>query len=131
MILTLPLGSMAGVASLADQLEAQGPRRFTIDAQVVSGYSVRETEVRITLPAGWAAQLPAGVHATSRFGEFHSEYAQQGRELVVKRRQVGTRGVQAPETSAELVKWLREMAKEDTQFIVLQPASTAGADSAR
>jgi len=49
----------------------------------------------------------------------------------VKRRQVGTRGVQAPETAAELVKWLREMAKEDTQFIVLQPASTAGAEAAR
>ena len=131
MILTLPFGSLAGLASLADQMDAQGPRTFTIDASAVSGYAARETVVRVTLPEGWVAQLPKGVHATSRFGDFQSEYAQQGRDLVLTRRQVGAFGTEAPETAAELKAWLRAMAQEDTQFIVLQPRAPVGDGAGR
>lgn len=124
-ILSLPLGNLEGMTTHADQLEAQGPRRFTISADAVFPPAVRETVMRVTLPEGWKAQLPAGVHAKSVFGEFQSTYKQEGRDLVIVRRTVGARGTYAPEQLAELTKWLREMAKEDTRFIALETKPAA------
>ncbi|HEU5175204.1 MAG TPA: DUF3857 domain-containing transglutaminase family protein [Gemmatimonadaceae bacterium] len=117
-ILSLPLGNMESMAAHADQLETE-PRRFTINAEAVAGPTLRETVIRMTLPAGWKAQLPAGVRATSPFGEFHAIYEQNGRELVITRRTVGARGVYAPSRLPELTAWLRAMAKEDTRFIAI------------
>jgi transglutaminase-like putative cysteine protease len=122
MILSLHIGNMERLAMVADQLEAQAPRRFPIDAEGIFGPSTRQTELRFTLPEGWTARLPASVHATSVFGEFHSEYALEGRDLVVRRRLLGARGVYAPERLPDLTSWLRAMAKEDTRFIVLEQA---------
>ena len=113
---------MESMNAHADQIESQGTRRFTIDAAAIFGPVRRESELRITLPAGWNAQLPHDVHATSVFGEFHSEYTQQGRDLMVHRSISGGRGVFAPDRISELVTWIRAMGKEDTRFIVLAPA---------
>ena len=71
--------------------EAQTPRRFTIDAESIFGPIATESETRITLPEGWRARLPKSIHAKSEFGEFHSEYAQEGRVLVIRRVVLGAR----------------------------------------
>lgn len=120
MILSLPVGSMETMAGVATQIEALGPRRFPIDAEAVLGANERETTLRLTLPEGWTAQLPSGVRAVSPFGEFTSTYTQEGRELVVHRRLAGARGIHPPSAAPVLLAWLREMAKEDTRFVVLQ-----------
>ncbi|HEU4629799.1 MAG TPA: DUF3857 domain-containing transglutaminase family protein [Gemmatimonadaceae bacterium] len=120
-VLSLNLGNMEQMAAVADQVEAQGPRRFPIDAERVIGPYERDAEVRITLPDGWRAHLPEGVHATSVFGEFRSDHAQEGRVLVLRRKLAGARGIYPPERVAELTAWLRAMAKEDTRFIILEP----------
>lgn len=123
MILALPVGNMEAMTTAAAQVEAQSPRRFPIDAEAVLGPTERETIIRITLPEGWKAELPAGVHARSAFGEFRSTYAQEGRDLVVTRRLAGARGVEPASAVGDLAGWFRAMAREDTRFIVLRPAS--------
>lgn len=120
-ILSLTTNNMESLATLAEQIESQGPRRFTIDAESVFGPMATESETRITLPEGWRARLPKNINATSEFGEFHSEYAQEGRVLVIRRRVLGARGVHAPEKISRLTGWLREVAQENTRFIVIDP----------
>ncbi len=122
-ILSLSMNNTEAMATLAEQIETAGPRRFTINAESVFGPYATETEMRITLPEGWRARLPKNIHATSEFGEFHSEYAQEGRVLVIRRRVVGARGVHAPEKVTRLTGWLRDVAQENTRFIVLDPAA--------
>ena len=119
MILSLGLSPMTGMATLADRLDEQAPRRFPIDASRIFGDMTRETEVRIHLPEGWRAQLPRAVHTKSVFGEYDSDYAQEGRDLVMRRRMLGARGVYAPDHLAELTSWLRDTAKDDAKFIIL------------
>ena len=121
-ILSLTTNSMEAMATLAEQIEAQGPRRFTIDAEEILGPYATDFETLITLPEGWRARLPKNIHATSEFGEFHSEYAQDGRVLTIRRKVRGARGVHAPEKVSVLTAWLREIAQENTRFIVLDPA---------
>ncbi|HEX6059811.1 MAG TPA: DUF3857 and transglutaminase domain-containing protein [Gemmatimonadaceae bacterium] len=119
-ILTLPFGSMAGGANLATSLEASGPRRFPIDARGVIGWHVGISELVVTLPEGWTARLPANVRAESVFGSYVAEYSQQGREMRVVRRVAGGEGVFPPERVGDLTSWLREAAKDDARYIVLE-----------
>lgn len=119
-ILNLPLQSSEGLASVADELEATGPRRFPIDAERIFGPSVNESELRIVLPEGWRARLPRPVRAESVFGRYTAEFEQVGRELRVRRRMVGARGVLPPERLGELTAWLRAAAQDDVKFIVVE-----------
>lgn len=126
LILQLNSGTMESMATLAEEIESHGERRFPIDAESVFGPFLTRSEIAITLPEGWRARLPAGVHAKSAFGEFRTEYAQDGRMLTVRRMVSGARGVHAPERVAELTAWLRDMSREDTRFIVLERTSEEG-----
>lgn len=119
-IFTIPLGNMSGLATAAAELDAAGPRRFPVDAEKVFGPTAALTELRVTLPEGWRARLPANVSATSAFGSYVSEYAQSGRELRITRRVTGARGVHPPERAAELARWFRDIGKDDAKFIVLE-----------
>jgi transglutaminase-like putative cysteine protease len=116
----LPIGSMGGLANSASEL-LKKPRRFPIDVRGVMGNGEDITELRVTLPAGWKARLPQGVVATSVFGTYESTYAQEGRDLVVRRRTMGARGVLPPEKVTELADWFRTLAKDDAKFILLEP----------
>lgn len=118
-ILTLPLEDYAAPGLVAD-LENRGPRRFPIDVADVIGPVDDLSEFRVQLPAGWRARLPEGVRATSDFGDYMAEYRQDGRELRVTRRMVGRRGTQPPERIGALVAWLREVARDDVKYIVLE-----------
>jgi hypothetical protein len=85
----------------------------------------------ITLPQGWKARLPKGVHARSVFGEFDSEYAQDGRVVALRRKMVGARGVYPPQRIGELTAWMRAMAQEDTRFVVIDPGVGSSASGGR
>ena len=119
-ILTLPFASMGGAANVATSLEANGPRRFPIDARGVIGWHVGTNELRVTLPDGWTARLPQSVHEESAFGSYTAEFSQTGRELRIVRRVSGGEGVFPPERIGELTAWLRAIAKDDARYIVLE-----------
>jgi transglutaminase-like putative cysteine protease len=123
-ILTNPFGTMSEFAETASDLETAGPRRFPIDAQSLFGYGETHLELRVTLPDGWRAQLPSGVDAMSPFGGYRSEYKQNGRELVLTRTMTGAGGVYPPSDVGGLIKWMREIAKDDAKLIVIETKST-------
>ena len=129
-ILSLPFGSMEGLAKsaaeLSDLLRERGGRRFPIDAAAVTGDNVLVQELRLTLPAGWSAQLPQSVATTSVFGRYETEYAQTGQELRMTRRFTGARGIHPPDRIGELIRWFEEIGSDDAGFIVLEKGS-AGA----
>src|SRR3989449_355838 len=121
-IFTLPTAlPNFGSLGLASQLERRKPRRFPIDIGAVIGPIESVAELRMTLPAGWKAELPPNVSESSQFGSYRAEYAQEGRELRISRRMSGRRGTAPPEAVDALITWLRAISKDDVKFIVLQP----------
>jgi hypothetical protein len=118
-ILTLPIRDFAPTALVSD-LEGRGPRRFPIDVEAVSGNGIETQELRVKLPPGWRARLPDNVHTASVFGEYRAEYTQNDRLLRIVREVTGARGVQPPERVGDLLAWLRDMAKDDVRYIVLE-----------
>jgi transglutaminase-like putative cysteine protease len=127
MILQMPMGSMASLATVAKDLESRGARRFPIDVSRVWG--PRHTDVRydITLPAGWHATLPKGVKAASPFGSYESTYSESNGVLHLTRQITGAIGVEPPDRLTALVAWMRAVAADDVKFILLtRAAGSAG-----
>jgi transglutaminase-like putative cysteine protease len=119
-ILTLPFPNMSGFANSAADLESRGERRFPIDVASVLGPVAGVSELRLTLPTGWRAQLPSNVNVSGVYGSYSVEYSQTGRELRVVKRITGADGVQPPEAVSGLIKWMKEMAADDVEYIVLE-----------
>jgi hypothetical protein len=121
-IFTLP-DALPNYASLGlvSSLERRRPRRYPIDIANIIGPIEIVSELRMTLPKGWTAELPIGIAEKSRFGEYSAEYVQDGRELRVTRRMLGTKGTAPPESVDSLISWLRAISKDDVKFIVLHP----------
>jgi hypothetical protein len=117
-ILTLPLPSYS-VSEMAAELEAHIPRRYPIDAVKVLGPSSVHWKLQLAVPEGWKAKLPAGVTAESRFGSYRSSYRQQGDTVWVERQLSGARGLEPPERVGELIAWLKAIAADDAQYLVL------------
>jgi hypothetical protein len=118
MLLELPIGNFTQ-ASIVSSLEGRGPRRYPINSDAVMGADETVQEFRLTLPVGWKANLPAGVHAKSVFGEYEATYTQVGRELRIMRRRSGTVGVFPASDYPALLDFLREITKDDIKIIVL------------
>ncbi len=123
-ILTLPFGSMRGLADAATALEAQGPRSFPIDAAKVIGPSVSVSLLELTLPPGWRAQLPEPVEVDGKWGRYRSRFSQEGRVLRFERRLEGARGIYPPDDLLDLAQWLRALAKDDVPYLVLETGGT-------
>ena len=118
-IFTIPFGNMSGMVKAAQELENAKERKFPVDAEEILGNRSTLVELRVTLPAGWKAQLPAGVMAASPFGTYESSYAQQGRDLIFTRKIVGARGVFPPGKAKDVAVWFRAVAKDDAKIIVI------------
>lgn len=122
-VFTIPLAS-AGNPSLVTRLEKElGARRYPINVGSVVGPVTSRSEVVVTLPEGWTAELPADVHAESVFGTYDSEYAQDGRELRIVRNVSGREGVEPKEKLPELINWMKKLADDDVSFIILKPGA--------
>ena len=126
MIFQMPMASMAPLASAAKDLEGRETRRFPIDPSRFWGPRTSSTQFDITLPAGWHAQLPKSIHATSPFGSYESSYVEQNGTLRLTRQITGSTTVQPPEKIAEFIVWLRTIAADDAKFIVLSKGSASG-----
>ena len=111
--------SGAGQAQRLKQSTTNAPRTLPIEAARVFGSGTTSSELRLTLPEGWKAQLPKGVAASSLFGEYRSEYSQEGRVLRVSVRVVGGKGVYPKEKVAELQAWLNTVAEDNLSSIVV------------
>ena len=118
-IFTIPLGSTSGMMTAARELENAKERKFPIDAARILGNRSTFVELRVKLPAGWKAQVPPAVKATSPFGSYESSYAQVGDQLVIARKTEGATGVYAPNRIKEVAAWFREVAKDDAKLIVI------------
>ena len=118
-ILTIPIRSYA-VPNVISALEARGKRKYPIDAQKVWGPRTDIEELRLTLPAGWTAKLPPSDTATSVFGTYVAEYAQNGRELRIARRLTGANGIQPAEKNDELLAWMKKMSADDAKYVILE-----------
>jgi hypothetical protein len=118
-IFTMPFGNMAALVKVAQELENAKERKFPVDAEEILGNRTMLIEFRVTLPAGWKAQLPAGVTAASPFGTYESAYAQEGRDLIFTRKTVGARGVFPPGKAKDVAAWFRAVAKDDAKIIVI------------
>ncbi len=118
-ILTLPLRAYAA-PGLVSELETRGPRRYPIDVEAVIGPVEEVSELRVRLPDGWRARLPQDVTAASVFGVYRAEYRQEGQELRVTRHMSGRRGTQPPEQIDALIAWLRDVARDDVRYLVLE-----------
>ena len=123
-ILTLPFASMRGMADAATALEANGPRRFPIDAAKIIGPVAGRTQFSLTLPQGWQVQLPPAVTVTGKWGSYTARYAQEGTTLRVERRLEGARGVYPPEALADLAAWLRAVGQDDVPYLVIEAGPT-------
>jgi hypothetical protein len=122
-ILNVP-GTFRGAGSLEfvlTQLASKGERKLPIDASKVIGTGTTVTELRLTLPEGWKAQLPKGVSATGVFGDYRSEYVQEGRVLRISHRTTGAKGVYPKERITELLAWLKSVVDDNTDSIALTP----------
>lgn len=120
LIFTPPFGSMSGFTNIATELETREKRRFPIDAEQVMGWETSVSELRLTLPDGYRAQLPKGVTATSPFGSYSSEYVQEGRELRLTRKITGAKGTLPPEKIGDLIAWMKQVGTDDAKFIVIE-----------
>jgi transglutaminase-like putative cysteine protease len=132
MLLSNPFSQMTAMAGIADDIARMPGRRFPIDASKVLGQRTAVTELRVTLPEGWHAQLPPGVTATSVFGKYATTYSQTGDTVLIRRKLVGATGVFMPSRVNELIAWLRTIGSDDAKLFVLdKPASQATGKSGR
>jgi hypothetical protein len=123
-ILSIPVASMRSMADAAAALEANGTRRFPIDAGKIIGPVTTATEIVLTLPPGWQAQLPPDVEVVGKWGSYTAEYRQDGNDLRLSRRLEGARGVYPPGDLPDLIQWLRAVAQDDVSYLVIEPAGT-------
>jgi hypothetical protein len=108
--------------NLARELESRPARQFPIDAAQVLGQQETVTDLTITLPLGWKADLPKNVTATSFFGRYESVWTQTGREVRLIRRITGERGTFPPQRISEIIVWLKTVGADDYEFLSLRPA---------
>jgi transglutaminase-like putative cysteine protease len=120
LILSLPLTSMRGMADAAAALESRRPRRFPIDAAQIIGPAATFTDITLTLPPGWRAELPRDVEARGKWGSYTARYDQQGTTLHIVRSLEGTRGIYPPEDLPDLTGWLRAVAQDDVAYLVIE-----------
>jgi hypothetical protein len=110
--------------NIARELSAAPTRQTYMDASKILGMLVTTTDVRITLPDGWKAELPANVQATSFFGSYQSTWTQEGNELHLVRRIQGVRGIHPPQRIAEVITWLRAVSADNYEFLTIKPAAS-------
>jgi hypothetical protein len=117
-----PFASPAAVyGAMARQLEGAPSRQAWIDNVQIIGDQVIDTDITITLPDGWRAELPKPVVATSFFGSYDARWSQDGRVLRFVRRVQSTPGVSPPQRIAEVIVWLKTLAADPTEFVTLRP----------
>lgn len=118
-LLTFPFHDLP-LKGLIETLRDEQHRKSWIDVAEVAGYGRMEQDLRITLPPGWEATLPAPITANSVFGSFHTEYMQHGRELHIVRTISAKTGVQPPSAVPSLISWLDQVSHDDVKFIMLK-----------
>ena len=119
-LFTLPFAPPEDMTNTATQLEAQGERKFGIDARKVVGRVQGRTEFRLELPDGWIVRLPRSVSADSPFGTYATTYEQVGREFRMVRSITGKTGLYPREKLGDLVAWMKQVGSDDAKFLVIE-----------
>ena len=108
---------------IVDQLRQDTLRSFPLNAEAVFGLREHVTELRLTLPQGWTAELPPSVVVDGLFGRYEGSYALENGTLVVRRSLRGAEGTYPPERVPDLIAWFEGITKDDAEFILLREGS--------
>ena len=113
MLLPMPIDEFAEYAALV----AAPQRAYSLDM----GYPTQlEKEIRIHLPEGWTAALPADIHQTTDFAELTRQY-RQTESTVTYRLTFTLKERIIPATAyAEARRFFRQLASEDGSRLLLQ-----------
>lgn len=121
-LFSFPWGVLPGAARVA-ALNRLGPRKTSIDAAMVlrSPPSTRMVaRMQVTLPEGWHARVPASVVVSGEFGEYATEYHQEGRVLTVVRREVSGQGILPRSRLPDVVSFFKAIsADEENRTLVI------------
>ncbi len=112
-------GPASRLAYMLGQLPADDKRTLPIDAAAVVGPGTTVSDIHLTLPEGWKAQLPKNVNASSVFGSYRAEYSQDGRVLHIYHSVTGSKGVFSKDRIAELKAWMKAAGDDDVDSIAL------------
>lgn len=112
-----------GDASAISRVEGEGKRHFPIDVAQVNSPSIWRSSLEVELPEGWKADVPADLSIDGPFGYYHASFKQVGRMFRASREMGGQRGLQPPDSGTALLTWLRGVASDGTEMIVLQQGS--------
>lgn len=119
-LLTNPIRPMEYQMRLAETLEREKDRKLPYEmSKLVSPYTTH-IDVRIKLPPGWTATLPANLLIDGPVGRFEMTYSQSGTELNIERKLTGSRQVIPASRQKELVDQLKRMGSDDARLIVIK-----------
>lgn len=121
-MMNLPLGDFAD-ATLVSSLESAGERRFPIDIALVNSPSVHRSVLDMALPEGWKVRLPQSVRVDGPFGYYKGEYQQSRGRFRVSREMGGLRGLLPPDSAGALISWVRDVAEDGTDYILIDRGS--------
>jgi hypothetical protein len=119
-LLTNPVTPMDSWSPMADLIERQKDRKLPYETGQIIGPSTTHVDVRIRMPAGWKATLPADVKLNGPIGRFEVKYSQSGNELHIERTIAAISATLPASRQSEIVDWLRKAGSDDGKVIVLK-----------
>ncbi|CAN5859613.1 hypothetical protein BH23GEM9_BH23GEM9_09410 [soil metagenome] len=122
-LFTFPFGVQPATNRIR-ALEAMGERTSSIIAEQILRPlppTWQTIDMRVTLPDGWRARVPADVIVESDFGTYATEYSQRRRELRIVRTERSTVGIHPPGRLPDVIEFFRAIsADEDNRTIVIE-----------
>jgi len=118
-MLPLSFADFTPFVAAAEYLEQHQPRALPIAIEKVVGDTTVIYDLKLKLPPGWTALLPADLDASGEFGTVVRKYSQEGRILHITQRVVGASGAIPPDRVGVLVAWLRRVTKYRAPYIVI------------
>ena len=118
MLLPMPIDEFAEYAALV----AAPQRAYSLDL----GYPTQlEKEIRIHLPAGWTAALPADIHQTTDFAELTRQYRHVEGTVTYRLTFTLKERLIPAAAYAEARRFFRQLASEDGSRLLLQTISNS------
>jgi hypothetical protein len=119
-LLINPIRPTSSYPGLADMLDEEKDRKLPFDTKWFAQTSRTHVDVRIKMPAGWVATLPADVKLDGPVGRLTVTYSQKGNELHIEKTIQGAGAVVPASRKAEISDWLRKAGADDGKLIPLK-----------
>ena len=121
-LLSNPLRPLSSYVEAADEIEKETKRVLPYDMSKLMPLTTSRTEIRIKLPPGWTATLPASVKVDNTLSHYEVSYTQVGDELRMVRSVSGKKVIIPAAQRMEIAKLFRQIGSDDAQVIVIKGA---------